>query len=396
MLNSNLALLPDYPFDRLRRLLGGVEPPPGMAPLVLSLGEPQHPYPDLVREVLAASAHLYGKYPPLAGTPELREAIRDWLIRRYGLPADFIDRDRHICPVAGTKEGLFMAALAAVPPAKAGLRPAVLMPNPFYQCYAGAAVAAGAEPLYLPATRQTGFLPDFQAVPEATLARTALVYLCSPANPQGSAASLDYLKDLLGLARRFDFILVIDECYAEIYLGAAPVGALQAAAALGQGLDRLMVFHSLSKRSSVPGLRSGFAASDERLMKAFLRLREYGGTASPLPVYAAATALWREESHVEANRSLYRQKFELAERALSNRFGFYRPDGGFFLWLEVGDGEQAGKRLWQEAAVRVLPGAYLAQANAEGDNPGQSYIRVALVGDAASTAEALSRLGAVL
>lgn len=396
MLNSNLALLPDYPFDRLRQLLRGVEPPAGLTPLALSLGEPQHAYPALVQEVLAANAHLYGKYPPVAGTPELREAIRDWLLRRYALPPGCIDRDRHICPVAGTKEGLFMAALAAVPPDKAGMRPAVLMPNPFYQCYAGAAVAAGAEPLYLPASSETGFLPDFQALPEATLARTALVYLCSPANPQGTAASLGYLQALLRLARRFDFTLVVDECYAEIYLAAPPVGALQAAQALGEGFDRLMVFHSLSKRSNVPGLRSGFAAGDETLLAAFLRLRQYGGTASPLPVYAAATALWREESHVEANRALYRLKFDLAERALSNRFGFYRPDGGFFLWLEVGDGEAAAKRLWQEAAVRVLPGRYLAQSTEGGDNPGQPYIRVALVGDTDSTAEALRRLGDVL
>lgn len=396
MLNSNLALLPDYPFDRLRQLLRGVEPPAGLTPLALSLGEPQHAYPALVQEVLAANAHLYGKYPPVAGTPELREAIRDWLLRRYALPPGCIDRDRHICPVAGTKEGLFMAALAAVPPDKAGMRPAVLMPNPFYQCYAGAAVAAGAEPLYLPASSETGFLPDFQALPEATLARTALVYLCSPANPQGTAASLGYLQALLRLARRFDFTLVVDECYAEIYLAAPPVGALQAAQALGEGFDRLMVFHSLSKRSNVPGLRSGFAAGDETLLAAFLRLRQYGGTASPLPVYAAATALWREESHVEANRALYRLKFDLAERALSNRFGFYRPDGGFFLWLEVGDGEAAAKRLWQEAAVRVLPGRYLAQSTEGGDNLGQPYIRVALVGDTDSTAEALRRLGDVL
>ena len=396
MLNPRLALLPDYPFERLRGLLDPLKPAAGLAPIVMTLGEPQHPQPEIVARTIADSAHLFGRYPPIAGTPEFREAVRDWLVRRYGVDAGLLDRDTTILPLSGTKEGLFLAALVAVPPEKAGTRPAVLMPNPFYQCYAGAAVAAGADPVYVPATRQNGFLPDFAGLGEALLAGTALVYLCTPSNPQGTVADLDYLAGLLELARRFDFVLAVDECYAEIYGGEPPPGALQAAARLGGGLDRLLVFHSLSKRSSVPGLRAGFVAGDPALIGPFRRLRDYGGASVPLPILHAATALWRDEAHVEENRRLYRRKFDLAERTLSNRFGFYRPAGGFFLWLDVGDGERAARRLWTEAALRVLPGEYLTYGGSEAGDAGRPYVRVALVQDEATTAEALQRLGDTL
>jgi len=396
MLNPRLALLPDYPFERLRGLLDPLPAAAGLEPIAMSLGEPQHPYPDLVGRVLDDHRHLYGKYPPVAGTPEFRAAVADWLNRRYDLPDGMIDAGRHVAPCAGTREALFRCAFISVPPEKAGQQPAVLMPNPFYQCYAGAAVAAGAEPVYLPADREHGFLPDFAGLPEALLARTALVYLCSPANPQGTVASLDYLCELITLARRFDFTLVLDECYAEIYTRTPPAGALQACAALGGGLDNVLVFHSLSKRSNVPGLRSGFLAGEAELIRLHLRLTEYGGNPSPLPVYAAATALWQEEDHVATNRALYAEKFDLAERALSNRYGFYRPDGGFFLWLDVGDGEAAARELWTRAAVRVLPGAYLSADSPGAGNPGAAYIRVALVHDIAVTADALERITTTL
>lgn len=395
MLNPRLALLPDYPFERLRRLLNPLSPPKSLEPLALSLGEPQHAYPKLVQETLAANAHLYGKYPPVAGTPEFRQAVAAWLNRRYALPAGMIEADRHIAPVAGTREGLFQCAILATPPQKAGRQPAVLMPNPFYQCYAGAALSAGAEPVYLPATRETGFLPDFDAVPDDVLDRTAMVYLCSPGNPQGAVASAAQLERLVRLARERDFVLVMDECYAEIYTREAPAGVLAACASLGGDLRNVLAFHSLSKRSNVPGLRSGFVAGDPALIELFLRIKEYGGNPSPLPVYAAAAALWREESHVEANRALYAEKFDMAERVLGNRFGYYRPAGGFFLWLDVGDGEAAARELWTRAAVRVLPGTYLG-AEAGGGNPGQAYIRVAMVHDLARTAEALRRMAETL
>jgi N-succinyldiaminopimelate aminotransferase len=274
-----------------------------------------------------------------------------------------------------------------------GQRPAVLLPNPFYQVYVGAAVMAGAEPVFVPSPEGQ---PDFAALPDAVLSRAALAFLCSPANPQGRVASLERLQDSIRLARRFGFTLALDECYAEIYGQAPPPGGLEACAALGGGMENVLVFHSLSKRSSVPGLRSGFVAGCPELIGAFQRLRSYGGATLPLPVLAASAALWRDEAHVDENRRLYRAKFDLAQRHLEGRLGFQRPEGGFFLWLDVGDGEEAAKRLWREAGIRVLPGAYLARDGADGVNPGSRFIRVALVHDLATTDMALSRLASVL
>jgi N-succinyldiaminopimelate aminotransferase len=274
--------------------------------------------------------------------------------------------------------------------------PAVLMPNPFYQVYLGGAVMAGAEPILVPATKDVGFLPDFAALDAATLARTALAYYCSPANPQGAIAPLEALVALVRLARKHGFVIVFDECYSEIYEGAPPPGGISACAALGGGLDNVLVFNSLSKRSSAPGLRCGFVAGDARLIKRFTRLRDYGGAPPPLPLLAAATALWRDEAHVEENRQLYRKKFAMAETTLGGRCGFYRPDGGFYLWLDVEDGEKAASALWREQGVRVMPGAYLAREDSSGTNPGARYIRVALVHDLDTTERALQRMSAVL
>jgi len=332
----------------------------------------------------------------MQGTPEFRAAVAAWLTRRYALPADYVSAERHILPLAGTKEGLFLAALLAVPETKAGKRPAVLLPNPFYVCYQGGAGMAGGEPIYLDATAATGFLPDLDQLDEATLERTALFYLVSPGNPQGGCASLDYLKRAILLARKYDFVLAVDECYAEIYDKAAPVGGLEACAALGGEPANVLVFHSLSKRSSAAGLRSGFVAGDAKLIAGFLRLRSYGGCQVPLPIQEAATALWSDETHVVANRDLYRQKFDVAEDVLKGRFGFYRPPGGFFLWLDVGDGVAVAERLWREAAIRTLPGSYMARPNAAGVNPGDRYIRVALVHDNQTIAAALERMLRVL
>jgi aspartate/methionine/tyrosine aminotransferase len=272
----------------------------------------------------------------------------------------------------------------------------VLLPNPFYVVYQGGTGMAGGEPIYLDATPATGFLPDLDAIDEATLERTALFYLVSPGNPQGACASLDYLKRAILLARKYDFVLALDECYAEIYDKAAPVGGLQACAALGGESSNILVFHSLSKRSSAAGLRSGFVAGDPELIAGFLRLRSYGGCQVSLPIQAAATALWSDEDHVVANRDLYRQKIDAAEDVLKGRLGFYRPPGGFFLWLEVGDGVKAAETLWREAAIRTLPGRYMARPNAAGKNPGDAYIRVALVHDNATIAAACERMLRVL
>ncbi len=384
-------LLEFHPFTRLNALLQGLPPGGSGAPLALSVGEPQMAPPAMVAEALQRHAGQWGKYPLAQGTPEFRGAVADWLNRRYRLPGGLIDPDRHVLPAAGSREALFMIALSAVPDGNAK-RSAVLMPNPFYHVYAGAAAVAGGEPVFLAATRETGFLPDPSALAPALLERTALAYVCSPANPQGAVASLAYLKRWVELARRYDFVVAFDECYAEIYDDAPPAGGLEACAALGGDLTNVLVFHSLSKRSGVPGLRSGFVAGDARLIQRNAQLINYGGVAVPYPILAASTELWRDEAHVEACRRRYRTNFDAAEPIIDGQLGFVRPGGGFFLWLEVGDGETAAKRLWTEAGIRVLPGAYMARPDRGGVNPGQRYIRVALVHDAATTADGISRL----
>jgi N-succinyldiaminopimelate aminotransferase len=395
-LNPQLDTLSDYPFEALRTLLNPVTPVVNDPPILMSVGEPQHQPPALLAETLAAHAHEWNKYPPMVGTPELREAIVDWLRRRYRLPAGALDPDRHIVNLAGTKEGLYLFSSLAVPRRKRGGRPVVLVPNPYYLVYNGAATMAGADAVFLDATRENDFMPDLAAIPRETLERTALFYLCSPANPQGTIASLDYLKQAILLAREYDFVLAVDECYAEIYDRVPPSGALEACAELGDGFANVVVFHSLSKRSSAAGLRSGFVAGDPKLIGAYKHLRDYGGCQVPLPIQAAAAALWRDEAHVEENRARYRRKFDIAEAAIGGRFGFYRPQGGFFLWLDVGDGEAATLRLWREAAIRVLPGGYTARAAQGRANPGSRYIRLAIVHDEATLETAFARIGRVL
>ena len=400
-LNPELDELTDYPFEALRTLLNPVTPRINDEIIAMSVGEPQHQPPALLAETLAAHAHEWNKYPPMAGTPELRQAIVDWLTWRYKLAPGALDIERHIAALAGTKEGLYLFSSVVVPREKAGRKPVVLVPNPYYLVYNGAATMAGAEAVFLDATRDNAFLPDLDAIPAATLERCALFYLCSPSNPQGTIADLDYLKKAILLARRYDFVLAADECYAELYDTLPPPGALEACQALGPGpngglFDNVVVFHSLSKRSSAAGLRSGFMAGDPRLVGQFKRLRDFGGCQVPLPIQWAATALWRDETHVTENRALYRRKFDLAEAALGGRYGFYRPAGGFFLWLDVGDGEQAALRLWRDAAIRVLPGGYTARAANAGVNPGSEYIRVAVVHDEATLDAAFARMRRVL
>lgn len=401
-LNARVAGLSDYPFPRLRALLADITPSANVAPTTLTIGEPQNQPPPLLAQVLAENAGDWNKYPPVAGTPAFRAAVAAWLTRRYQLPHGMIEADRMVMPVSGTREALYQLAELVVPERKGGSRPIVLIPNPFYAPYQGAAVMAGADAMFLDGTRETGFLPDLDAVPEHIWARTALFYLCTPTNPQGAVASLDYLKKALTLARSHGFVLAADECYAELWDKTQPPGSLQAALALGgeNPLANLLVFHSLSKRSSAAGLRSGFIAGDPNLIATFLHLRNYSAASVPLPVLAASTALWSDEPHVEVNRTLYRANLDVAEAALGGRLGFYRPAGGFFLWLDVravcDNGRAAARRLWQEGAIRVLPGAYLTQPDADGRNHGDAYIRVALVHDTDSMARSLDRLGRIL
>lgn len=384
------------PFARLRERLSGVEPPPGLAPIDMTIGEPRHPIPSFVGEALARRAADFGRYPPVGGTPELREAIAAWIARRYPPLAGAIDAARHVLPLAGSREGLFSSifpALARRPLA----RPAVLMPNPFYQAYLAAALAAQAEPVFLPATASTGFLPDLDAIPPETLARTAVFYAASPANPQGAAASRAWLERAIALARAHDFLLFMDECYSEIYAAAPPPGALEAAFALSCDFANVVVFQSLSKRSSLPGLRSGFLAGDAAFVAAGLRFRNVACPQVPLPVQHVSAALWSDEGHVEQSRALYRAKFRAAKTLLGGRFDCAIPDGSFFLWLDMtrlGGGEAAAETFWKGCAVKILPGAYLAQDSDGGCNPGAAYARLALVDDLKTTEEALGRIAA--
>lgn len=396
MLNQRIEGLRDYPFRRLAALIAGATPASNRPPIDLSVGEPRHQPPAFVGEIINSRSDSWNRYPPINGTPDFRAACAAWLTRRYTLPAGMIDPETMIAPCAGSRESLYMAATVAINATEGGPKPLALMPNPFYQAYVGASVIAGAEPVFLTATKETGFLPDLDSLTPEMLDRTQIMYLCTPANPQGAVADFAYIERALKLARKHDFLLVSDECYSEIYsTDLPPTGALEVAAALGGSLDNLMVCHTLSKRSSAPGLRSGFTVGSPHAIDLLTRLRNYSCAATPFATMEAATALWSDETHVVEARALYRAKFDIAERLLAGRFGFYRPEGGFYLWLDVGDGEVAARKLWAEGGVKVLPGAYLTK-HPEGPNPMQAYIRIALVSDLASTEEALTRVATLL
>ncbi len=395
MLNARLSGMTDYPFTRLAGLLGKVTPFAGRQPLNLAVGEPQSPPPPMVAQTLARHTGDWGRYPPIAGTPEFRQAVAGWLNHRYRLPDGTVDPDRAILPVQGTREALFQIATVAAQD-MGRTDTAVLFPNTSYATYAAAGRLAGAEAIPLSIRRANGFLPDLDALDTGLLDRTALFYLCTPSNPEGAVAGLDYLKRAIALARRHDFVLAVDECYAEIWDKSAPPGTLEAAVALGHDGDdpfaNIVVFHSLSKRSSAAGLRSGFIAGDRRIVALMQRLRTYASSAPPLPILAASAALWSDEAHAVETRDIYRAKLDIAEAALAGKGKFYRPAGGFFLWLDVGDGEETATRLWREAGIRVLPGAYLGRPGADGINPGAPYVRLALVHDDAMLGDALYRV----
>ncbi len=386
MFPERFSNLPAYAFPRLRALLDVHEP--GGPVIHMTIGEPKHAFPAWISDILAQNIAGFNKYPPNEGTPELRGAIRDWIEQRYGVS---LDADTQTMALNGTREGLYNVGMALCPEAKNGAKPAVLMPNPFYQVYLISAISVAADPVFVNATDETGHLPDFEGLPEGVLNRTALAYICSPANPQGTVADRDYWERLITLAEKHDFQILADECYSEIYRDTPPVGALQVAQEMGANPERVVIFHSLSKRSNLPGLRSGFVAGGPETIKRIQQLRNYSGAPLPLPLQAVAEAVWNDEVHVEENRALYAEKYALADRIFGNVPGYRPPQAGFFLWLPVDDGEAAALKLWKETGVRVLPGAYLSQ-DTEAGNPGKHHIRVAMVAPKEETERGLTQI----
>ena len=370
---ERFSTLPAYAFPRLRALLD-VHPAGGDV-VHMTIGEPKHKFPAWMTDIIVENAEGFNSYPPNEGTPELRGAFADWAKGRYGVT---LDPDTQVMPLNGTREGLYNVAMALCPELKNGKRPTILVPNPFYQVYMIASISVGAEPVFVPATAETGHLPDYHSLPADVLNRATLCYICSPANPQGAVASEEYWRDLITLADKHDFKVLADECYSEIYRDVPPVGAMEVAQKMGADPERVLMFHSLSKRSNLPGLRSGFVAGGPKTIKEMQQLRSYAGTPLPLPLQAAATALWADEDHVVENRAQYHEKYAIADEVFGDVQGYQAPEAGFFLWLPVTDGEEAALKLWKETGVRVLPGAYLSQ-DVDGTNPGQNYIRVAMV-----------------
>ncbi len=365
--------LPAYAWPRLRALLDPVQP--GGEPINLTIGEPRHDFPDFVASTIAEHAAEFGKYPVNNGSDALLEAISAWLKRRFAIAVP----PEQIMALNGTREGLYNAAMALLPDEKNG-RPIVLVPNPFYQVYAIAAISVGAEARFLPATAETGFLPDLDNLDEATLQRTTALYLCSPANPQGAVASRNYWTRVLALAEKYDFKVFSDECYSEVYRDEKPLSGLQIAAETGADPERVMIFHSLSKRSNLPGLRSGFVAGGPESMRRVRQLRAYAGAPLPMPLQHASAKVWADEVHVDASRRRYVAKYDIANDVFDGIEGCGAPEAGFFLWLPVEDGEVATVKLWKETGVRVLPGEYLSR-DVDGLNPGKAYIRVAMVAE---------------
>lgn len=394
-MNPNLSRLQPYPFEKLAALMRDIEPPAELAAIALSIGEPKHATPAFIANALVAHLHQLSSYPSTRGLLELRQAIADWLGHRFGLGASGVDPQTQVLPVNGTREALFAFAQAVVDPREPAL---VLMPNPFYQIYEGAALLAGAAPYLLPCSAATDWLPDLESVPAAVWKRCQLIYICSPGNPTGAVMDQAQLMRLIELAQAHDFIIASDECYAELYLDEAspPPGLLQAAAALGlDDYRRCLCFHSLSKRSNAPGLRSGFVAGDARLIEPFFQYRTYHGCAMPLQHQQASLLAWRDEAHVIENRRLYREKFAAVLAILDGVLEVKAPAAGFYLWprTPIPDTDFA-RRLLAEQNLRVLPGRFLSRAGEQGD-PGLDHIRMALVPPLDDCIEAAQRICAV-
>ncbi|SEI75580.1 succinyldiaminopimelate aminotransferase apoenzyme [Azotobacter beijerinckii] len=391
-MNDALNLLQPYPFEKLRALLAGVQPPANKKAIALSIGEPKHRSPSFVAEALTANLEQLSVYPTTLGLPALREAVAQWCERRFRVPTGWLDPARHVLPVNGTREALFAFTQTLVNREADGL---VVSPNPFYQIYEGAALLAGATPHYLPCLEENGFNPDFDAVPSEVWQRCQLLFLCSPGNPTGALVPLETLKKLIALADEHDFVIAADECYSELYFDEQnpPPGLLTACAELGRSdLRRCVVFHSLSKRSNLPGLRSGFVAGDAEILKSFLLYRTYHGCAMPVPAQLASIAAWNDEIHVRANRVLYREKFDAVLGLLQPVLDVQRPDGSFYLWPRTPMDDQSFTReLFAREHVTVVPGSYLSRS-VDGLNPGANRVRMALVAPLAECVEAAERI----
>ncbi len=391
-MNPDLARLHPYPFERMAKLHAGVTPPAEMETIRLSIGEPKHPTPGFISEAVIEHLHGLSVYPTTRGNEPLRTAICEWLTQRFRLPAASLDAARHVLPVNGTREALFAIAQCVVD--RSG-QARILMPNPFYQIYEGAALLAGAEPYYLNTVADNDYLPDFGAVPDSVWRRCQLIYLCSPGNPTGRVVDMRALQELIALAQRHDFVIASDECYSEIYRdeGQPPPGLLAAAAAMGNDSYRhCLAFHSLSKRSNAPGLRSGFVAGDARLIEAFLLYRTYHGCAMPPATQDASVRAWRDERHVAENRRLYREKFSALSDILAPVLDVQIPPAGFYLWPRTPiDDQEFSRRLYQQQNIIVLPGSYLSRDTASG-NPGSDHVRIALVAPLEECIEAAQRI----
>jgi len=387
--NPNLDLLQPYPFQKLRDLFKGIEPNPALKHINLSIGEPKHPTPAFIRDSLTRNLDGLANYPTTQGSHALRESIAQWALKRYGVA---LDPATQILPANGSREALFAFAQAVIDPSRG--KPVLLSPNPFYQIYEGAALLAGAEPYFLNTLPENGLVMDVAAVPEDILRRTQLVYACSPGNPTGKVMGLEEWKTLFELSDRYGFVIAADECYSEIYFeeGRPPMGALTAAQGLGRGMERLVTFNSLSKRSNVPGMRSGFVAGDAAILEKFLLYRTYHGCAMNPSVQAASADAWADEAHVEENRRLYREKFAAVTPLLQEVLDVDKPDAAFYLWARtpIADTEFA-LRLYRDYNVTVLPGSFLAR-EAHGVNPGTNFIRIALVAEPQECLEAAERI----
>ena len=392
-MNPRLELLQPYPFERLRALLAGAAPPAGVAPISLGLGEPQHPTPQLIKEAVAANLGGLARYPATAGEPRLRATLAAWIARRFGLGA--LDPDTQVIPLNGSKEGIFSLVQAVLDPGEKDAL--VVCPNPFYQIYEGATLLGGARPYFIDSLAANGFRPDWPGVPADVWARTRLVICCSPSNPHGRVMALEEWKTLFELSDRHGFVIVADECYSEIYFDEAhpPLGALAAARQLGrEGFPRLVSLSSLSKRSSAPGLRSGFAAGDREVLRKFLLYRTYHGSAMSNVVQMASIAAWSDEAHVVENRRLYREKFAAFYDIVNPALPLTMPDAAFYFWAHVGEDDAAFARaLYAAQGITVLPGSYIGR-DAHGVNPGRGFVRMALVSTVEESVEAAKRVKA--